>query len=101
MQGDLVSLILSIILFFFGSKFYKGDLSLLQQYHQDKVKDKKGYSHALGLLTIIFGLSMFISFILSLVLPKNSFTPYTLDIISSVIFIVIFIIIQIKYNRKI
>lgn len=101
MLGSGINLLVSIILFCLGGNIYKGNLSLVHKYHQEKVKDIKGYSKSLGLLIIIYGLGTLISFFVGLLVSSDSYIPDIIFIISSLIFVIKFIIIQRKYNGKV
>lgn len=98
MVGYIVMVCTSIILIVLGYKIYKGNLSLLMEYHQHRVKeeDKKVYANRIGMLMITWGVYNIISYFLTeLFLQKYTLTTIFFGV---TLFLIGFIYVQRKYN---
>jgi|SRR5690554_3149932 len=96
----IIMFIFGIIFIIVGVLIYFGRAELIHKYHQSKVKDKNGYSKAVGKGIISIGLTLIISGIISLFDKVNNIELISIALlmVGLIICFIILYKIQKKYN---
>lgn len=97
----ILMLAVTALLFVVGIRIYRGNTKLIHDYHQTKVKDKKGYGKAFGKALMVLSMAPLVSGIVALFGTSNK-----IAIISAVILIIglsigliLILSVQKKYNK--
>lgn len=98
---NITLLILGISLILLGSLNIKGNIKMIHWYNRSKVSQEniKSYGKAMGIGTIIMGISIFLTSILLMI--HNSETIYYIIVFGVIIGLIIMLYAQFKYNKGI
>lgn len=98
--GNIIITVVSILVTCLGLSIYRGNINLIHDYHHSRVKeeDKLDYVHKMGMLTILVGVFLFISYFGLMIFDMDKYIPHVL-IIESIVMTISIVYIQRKYNK--
>lgn len=100
-MDNIILLVFGILFIVIGTMNMKGDISSIHWYHRTRIKkeDIKKYGLLVGIGTLLIGISMILTVLIQIIFDIEFFEY--LIIIGLVIWFVLFIYAQIKYNKGI
>lgn len=100
-MDNIILLVFGILFIVIGTMNMKGDISSIHWYHRTRIKKKdiKKYGLLVGIGTLLIGISMILTVLIQIIFDIEFFEY--LIIIGLVIWFVLFIYAQIKYNKGI